>query len=125
MKKQLYNKPELKQYRRTLRSNLTPAEATLWRFLKNKQLDGRRFRRQYSVGGFILDFYCPKEKLAVELDGEPHFDPAGMKYDQERGAYLKRKGIKVIRFENQIVFDNTEVVLREIESYFKNPLPPT
>ena len=119
MKKQLFNKPELKQYRRTLRSNLTPAEATLWRFLKNKQLDGRRFHRQYSVGSFILDFYCPKEKLAVELDGEPHFDPAGMKYDQERDAYLQRKGIKVIRFENQIVFENTEVVLREIADNFK------
>ena len=53
------------------------------------------------------------------MDGEPHFDPAGMKYDQERDAYLQRKGIKVIRFENQIVFENTEVVLKEIAENFR------
>ncbi|WP_255518216.1 endonuclease domain-containing protein [Fulvivirga sp. M361] len=70
MKKEpLYNKPELKKFRKELRNNGTSAEATLWTMLKNKQLEGRKFRRQYSVGYYILDFYCTSERLAIELDG--------------------------------------------------------
>jgi very-short-patch-repair endonuclease len=69
MPRQVNNRPELKQIRRELRHNLTPAEATLWRCLQNKQLAGRKFRRQHSVGSYVLDFYCPSEMLAIELDG--------------------------------------------------------
>jgi very-short-patch-repair endonuclease len=66
----LHNNPRSKKRRRKLRRALTPAEASLWKFLKNSKLDGRKFRRQHSVGPYTLDFYCVEEWLAVELDGE-------------------------------------------------------
>ena len=66
------NKKSLKSFRKELRINLTPAEAKLWTYLQKSKLDGRKFRRQHSVESYILDFYCPAEKLAVELDGEVH-----------------------------------------------------
>jgi len=84
---QLHNKPILKQIRKDLRNNLTPAEAELWKHLKNSGLEGRKFRRQHSVGFYVLDFYCPQEQLAVELDGQGHFTSSGQEYDSERTAY--------------------------------------
>lgn len=119
MKEQINNKKYLTPYRKSLRNNLTPAEAFLWKFLKNSQLDKRKFRRQHSVGNFILDFYCPSEKLAIELDGEFHFSPEGIEYDKVRTEYINSINIKVIRFENKIVFENTEWVLMEIKNNFR------
>ncbi len=74
-KEQINNRPELKVFRKALRNNSTAAEATLWKMIKGKKLKGRKFRRQFSVEKFILDFYCPSEKLAIELDGAGHFTP--------------------------------------------------
>ena len=121
----LHNRKYLKQTRRALRSSLTPAEATLWRHLQNKKLSGRKFRRQHSVGNYILDFYCPQEKLAIELDGAYHFTSAGYEADQARDMYLKELGIQVLRFENKEVFHDIERVLDMIEAYFTTPAPPT
>jgi very-short-patch-repair endonuclease len=115
---QLYNNKDLKEFRRRLRKNLTPAEATLWKSLKNRQVDGRRFRRQFSVGNYILDFYCPEEKLAIELDGQGHYTIWGAIRDDERSAFLNKQGIKVIRFENIVVFEDMESVLEEIRRNF-------
>lgn len=112
------NLPHLKTFRKNLRNNLTPAEAKLWSLLKNKQLEGRKFRRQFSVTNYILDFYCPSEKLAIELDGEPHFEAAQADYDYERDLFLKHCGIKVLRFENRWVWDNPEGLLEEVKSNF-------
>jgi very-short-patch-repair endonuclease len=114
----LNNHPELEPYRRELRNAMTPAEATLWSYLKNKQLDGRRFKRQHSFGHFILDFYCPAERLAVELDGAPHFTAEAVDYDRERDLFLERHGVLVLRFENCRVFDNPEGVLNHIREHF-------
>ena len=123
MSQQINNRPELKQNRKDLRNNLTPAEAKLWTLLKSKKLDGRKFRRQHSVGNYILDFYCPTEKLAIELDGAHHFTEDGLKYDEARTTYLNSVGIRVVRFENRLVFDDPEFVLREIKKYFLPPRP--
>ena len=82
-------------------------------FLKNKQL-GKKFRRQHSVGPFILDFYCPEVKLAIELDGQHHFTSSGYEYDETRTAWLAQYDIRVIRFENVEVFEATESVLNSI-----------
>jgi very-short-patch-repair endonuclease len=90
----VHNLPELKTFRTELRKQLTPAEASFWRVLKNSKLDGRKFRRQVSVGRYVLDFYCPSEKLAVELDGAPHFTAAGREHDRERALFLQFFGIK-------------------------------
>jgi very-short-patch-repair endonuclease len=72
------NIPSLTEKRKALRNNLTSAEATLWLCLKNKQLEGKRFRRQFSIGNYIVDFYCPEQKLAIELDGQGHFTVQGL-----------------------------------------------
>ena len=116
--KDIHNPPKLSEFRHELRSHLTPAEARLWTLLKSSALGGRKFRRQHSVGRFILDFYCPSEKLAVELDGENHFMPWGITYDNERKRYLHSVGIKVIRFENKSVFRSEEWVLEKIVNEF-------
>lgn len=114
----IHNKKSLKGIRRQLRHHGTPAEAALWSLLKSSQLCGRKFRRQHSVGPYIPDFYCPAEKLAIELDGEIHNDPLRHEYDSERETYLLEQGITVVRFENRQVFEQTEVVLQAIAWHF-------
>ncbi len=115
-KDNLNNQPHLTDKRKQLRKNLTSAEATLWLCLKNKQLCGKRFRRQYSFGNFIMDFYCPEEKLTIELDGKDHFTAIGTEKDVNRDAFLKEHGITVLRFENKLIFERLEEVLNEIKS---------
>ena len=111
---EIHNRKELEQVRKRLRNNLTSAEATLWKYLKGSQL-GKKIRRQHSVGNYILDFYCATERIAIELDGQHHFTEDGIKYDNERTAYLNNLNIKVIRFENVKVFENLEWVLNTIK----------
>ncbi|GAB6111929.1 endonuclease domain-containing protein [Desulfomicrobium salsuginis] len=112
------NLPSLRTFRRELRKHLTPAEAKLWTHIKSSQLEGRKFRRQHSVGRYILDFYCPQERLAVELDGEVHSFVSAQERDLERDIFLNTQGIKVLRFENKVVFQDVEAVLIEIQRYF-------
>jgi len=100
MPDQLNNRPEMLPFRRKLRNRMTAAEVALWVMIKDRQLVGERFRRQFSVGHYVLDFYCPKYKLAIELDGAGHFTDEGREYDARRTEYLNSVGIRVIRFEN-------------------------
>lgn len=116
--KNINNLPHLKTFRKELRNNLTPAEAKLWTLLKGKQLEGRKFRRQFSVANYILDFYCPSENLAIELDGQGHFEALQAQYDTERDLFLEHCGIKVLRFENKWVWDNPEGLLEEVKNNF-------
>jgi very-short-patch-repair endonuclease len=81
-------------------------------------LEGRKFRRQHSVGDYILDFYCPAERLAVELDGQVHRSDRAALYDHERKLFLNYYGILVVRFENFLVFDELEYVLANIRYWF-------
>ena len=105
-------------FRKNLRNNSTPAEKELWNYLKNKQLSGRKFRRQHSIDNFILDFYCPGEKLAVEVDGGYHNTVKQKVKDRERDSILKAYGIKVLRFKNELVFHNRDRVLKAIRDEF-------
>jgi len=114
-----HNLPAKKKQRRELRSRLTPAESYLWSYLQMRQLRGRKFRRQHSVGPYILDFYCPSEKLAVELEGATHDHEAAQTYDTKRSAFLEGLGIRTLRFENEEVRKNMEGVLRAIEARFE------
>jgi very-short-patch-repair endonuclease len=123
--KQVHNRKELEGRRKELRNNGTSAEAILWTALKGKQLDGRKFRRQHSVGNYILDFYCPSEKLAIELDGDSHFTMEGMKYDEVRTTYLNGLNIRVIRFLNGDVFGNLKGVVERIRKELTTPVPPS
>ena len=118
MTDKIHNIKNLKEGRKKLRNALTPAEAKLWSFLKNSELEKRKFRRQHSVGPYVLDFYCPSEKLCIELDGSAHFTDSGYEYDTARTEYLEALNIRVIRFENKDVSENTEGVLEEIRKKF-------
>jgi very-short-patch-repair endonuclease len=126
MTEKIHNIKVLKENRKRLRNSLTPAEAKLWSLLENSKLENRKFRRQHSVGPYVLDFYCPAEKLCVELDGAAHFTDGGHEYDSARTEYLETLNILVVRFENKDVFENTEGVLEEIRRHFLNkpPLAP-
>ncbi|MBD1396967.1 DUF559 domain-containing protein [Pontibacter sp. JH31] len=115
---QLHNRGYLKGKRKDLRNHSTPAEDELWKYLRGGQLSGRKFRRQHSVGNFILDFYCSSEKLAIELDGQVHHSAIVHNMDHERDQVLQEFGIKVLRFENKDVFQNIEALLQEISSSF-------
>lgn len=114
----IFNKKELKPRRKELRNNSTYAEVFFWQQVKDRQLEGRKFRRQTSIGPFVVDFYCPEEKLVVELDGDVHFDEEAIKYDKKRTEFLESVGLKVIRFENKDLLRNTEYVLSKIKEYF-------
>jgi RNA methyltransferase, TrmH family len=116
----IHNRKDLKQNRRDLRSNATAAEAALWNFLKGSQL-GKKFRRQHSIGNYIVDFYCPSERLVIELDGDGHFSTAGYLNDEKRTNYLNSLGIRVVRFQNDEVFKATEAILEKIKSSITTP----
>lgn len=112
-----YNNPSLQSKRKDLRNNSTSAESTLWNMLKNKQVMGMKFRRQHSVGPYILDFYCPQIRLCIELDGHNHFTSTGDTQDDVRSEYLlKRHSIQVLRFENCEIFNHTEGVVEIIRN---------
>ena len=108
------NDPTLKQRRRELRRNQTETEKALWAYLRNRQFYGIRFFRQYSIGPYILDFYCPTMKLAVELDGGQHNQCENKEYDAARSEYLKAQGIDVMRFWNNEVLLDIQSVLGEL-----------
>jgi very-short-patch-repair endonuclease len=110
----IHNNAALKARRKGLRNESTPAEKKLWSVLQNSQLNGHKFRRQHSVGYYILDFYCPVERMAIELDGDSHFTDEAIAYDQERTAYLNAFNIRVLRFLNTDVYDNLDAVCNRI-----------
>ncbi len=113
-----HNRSHLLFFRKKLRNSGTSAEAELWKHISNKKLEGRKFRRQHSVGNYILDFYCPSEKLAIELDGEDHYWQEGIEKDLKKEMFLKGHLIMVLRFENKWVFQDVEYVLRTIAKAF-------
>lgn len=113
------NRTYLKRRRRYLRNNCTPAEAVLWELLRQRRLLGRKFRRQHSAGPYILDFYCPAERLAVEVDGPIHDTPERTAYDARRTLYLNEHNIRVIRIRNEQVLDKPEEVLAYIARFFE------
>lgn len=105
---------------RTLRKNQTPAEELLWELLKNKKLNGLKFRRQHQIGQYIVDFYCHSKKLIVELDGSVHDLPEQVTKDIKREKHLTSLGFQVLRFRNKELFENTETLLQRIAN-FGNP----
>jgi very-short-patch-repair endonuclease len=107
--------PLINQRARQLRQQLTPAEACLWQAIRNRQLNGLKFRRQHPVGRFILDFYCPAYKLAIEVDGGIHLDR--VEYDTARTKHLESYGYRVIRFKNEEVLNDLDRVLNAIVQF--------
>lgn len=114
------NAPTSKDERRNLRNNSTFFEAILWKLLRTKQVNGLKFRRQHSIGKYILDFYCPSIKLGIELDGNGHYTQSGFDYDEKRTAFLNDNGISIMRFENKIVTTNPIYIVECILEYEKS-----
>ena len=110
----IYNRTPHKAKRQRLRNDATKAERLLWWRLRGKQIDGMKFRRQYGVGEFVIDLYCPAAKLAVEVDGESHFDPASRLRDDKRREFIELFGIRVLRFTNPQVYEQLDAVIEEI-----------
>jgi very-short-patch-repair endonuclease len=108
------NRKGIKDFRKKLRNNATSAEAALWNLLKNKKLNGLKFRRQHSLGNYIVDFYCSSIKLIIELDGNPHGSYSQIEKDKTRDEFLINMGYKILRFENRFVFQDPDFVLEEI-----------
>ena len=111
--------------RKALRSNMPLAEVVLWKRLKGRQLKGYKFRRQYSVKNFIVDFYCPEFKLAIEVDGESHYTEYGQFSDRGRQSCIEIFGIHILRFTNREVYENIEGVMLKIEEWIKQKTSPT
>jgi very-short-patch-repair endonuclease len=110
----LYNKTSEKYKRQLLRNNMPPAEKILWAKLRDKQIENCKFRRQYSIDAFVVDFYIPQLKLAIEIDGDSHYQDGIPEYDRERQAFLEEKGMKVLRFTNQEIYQDLDGVLEAI-----------
>ena len=111
---EFFNRSSEKDLRRRLRTEMTPAEVILWSHLRRGQLRGHRFRRQYSIGPFCVDFYCVQSKLVIELDGDSHFTPEAKSYDAQRQHYIESFGIRVLRFTNVELYDNLDGVVEAI-----------
>ncbi|OGI16479.1 MAG: hypothetical protein A3J63_01355 [Candidatus Moranbacteria bacterium RIFCSPHIGHO2_02_FULL_40_12b] len=113
----IYNKKSKVETRKILRKLSTPQEIILWSKLRAKRFCGLKFRRQYSIGDYIIDFYCPEKKLVVELDGYQHKNKEQKDYDKIRTKYLNGLGIEVLRFWNNEVNKNLDGVMLKIEEY--------
>ena len=115
-----YNK-KLKHLSRNLRKNMTDAENLLWSKLKSKQMLGFQFYRQKTIGNYIVDFYCPKSNLVIEIDGGEHYSEKKLKSDEVRDNYMEENELTVLRYSDLDVLQNLEIVLEDI---FKNINPP-
>jgi very-short-patch-repair endonuclease len=106
------NIPPLKARRKELRNNPTPAEAILWKHPQRRRMLGKKFRRQFSISRYIVDFFCLDCGIAIELDGAPHFRELRAEYEARRAEFLTGLGIEVIRFENRIVHETSRQYLK-------------
>jgi very-short-patch-repair endonuclease len=111
---EIFNREDEKNKRRELRRSMPEAEVMLWSRLKGRQLLKCKFRRQYSVGSFVLDFFSPEIKMGIELDGDSHFQSGVREYDQKRQQFIESFGIKIIRILNIEIYQNLDGVLEMI-----------
>jgi very-short-patch-repair endonuclease len=113
----LFYNTKLKGQSRRLRKSMTDAEKLLWSKIRGKQLKGYQFYRQRIIGNYIVDFYCAKAKLVIELDGSQHYGNKGIKQDAVRDNYMREQKLRVIRFSDRDVFENLNGV---VESIYEN-----
>jgi len=113
------SKAIIQQYARELRLTTTEAEQKLWSLLRNRQLKGKKFRRQHAIARYIVDFYCNECKLAIELDGKFHSETERKAYDKARTSMLNELGVTVLRFWNEEVIKDSAKVIDEISKYLR------
>ncbi|OGF72491.1 hypothetical protein A2W54_00485 [Candidatus Giovannonibacteria bacterium RIFCSPHIGHO2_02_43_13] len=119
---EIFNKKSQTIKRRILRNNMTRPELLLWTKLKNKQMDGYRFRRQFSIGRYVADFYCPELKLVIEIDGPNHNTKENIEYDRERDLFMHSLDINIIRISNSQILDNIDEAIVIIKTKIPFPL---
>lgn len=124
-KGRIFNTAYLKARRKELRVRQTSEETLLWEYLRNKRLAGYKFYRQFSVGPYILDFYCSKVSLSIEIDGDHHNYIDERQYDHERKIYLNTLNIRELRFSNKEVKNDLNFVLEKIMSAAGTPQIPS
>ena len=110
-------KAATQEYARELRNRTTEAEQKLWSLLRNRQLKGKKFRRQHAIANYVSDFYCNESKLVIELDGSFHTEAETKEYDKSRTNLLNELGITVLRFWNEEVIKDPGKVLEKISEY--------
>ena len=109
-----FNRESEADKRRLLRNSMPQAEVILWSRLKSRQLLGCKFRRQYSLGSFVIDFFSVESKLGIELDGDSHYQAGAAEYDRKRQRFIESFGIRIVRVLNTDVYDNLDGVLEMI-----------
>ena len=109
---------DINQKARELRKNMTSQERKLWNIIKNRQFYGHRFRRQFPIGNYIVDFVCREAKIIIELDGGHHNQPEDIIYDKARSAFLVDEGYQVVRFWNNDIDKNLIGVYEEMKKLF-------
>ena len=112
----------LAELARELRKRQTSAEGLLWQLLRNRQLLGFKFRRQHQFADYVADFYCHEAQLAIECDGSVHEPNEQWYHDQNRDAYMTAQGLRVLRFANDRILNDTEEVLEEIAKHLPSPI---
>jgi very-short-patch-repair endonuclease len=117
----LYYNKDLKGYSRQLRKDMTNAERLLWSRVRRKRLQGYQFYTQKIIGNYIVDFYCPKAKLVIEIDGGQHYEDKDIKKDNVRDDYLREQRLTVLRFSDREVFDNLDGVIERINENLESP----
>ncbi len=113
---------KLKPLARALRKNMTDAEQLIWSKIRGKQISGVQFYRQKNVGHYIVDFYCPKGKFVIEIDGGQHYEEEGREKDRKKDDYLQGLGLNVMRFSDIDVLKNINGVLERIQEHLKSTL---
>ena len=108
-----YNR-NLKGFSRQLRVNFTDAEKLLWSKIRKKQIKDYQFLRQKPIGNYIVDFYCDKAKLVIEIDGGQHYEDKNIRNDKIREVFLEKQGLRIMRFTNLDVLKNIENVVEKI-----------
>jgi len=111
----IFNRKRQKPRRQQLRNNATSAERLLWRYLKDSQVAGVKFRRQHGIGPYIMDFFSHECMLAIELDGATHSSDTEVEHDKKREQFISNHGITTIRFANNAVYASLESLVARIE----------
>lgn len=120
----IFNTHSMKKRRQQLRRSAPRAELLLWGYLKGKQLGGYKFRRQHSIGGYVVDFYCPELRFVIEVDGRSHYvSKEAMEYDRQRQEYIESLNISVLRVTNSDVFENIRGVIDSINQHLDGACP--
>ena len=111
-----HSPPILLRFSREQRANLVQAEAFIWRAVRDRRCEDAKFRRQAAIGGFIVDFVCYERRLIVEIDGPSHEDAEQQARDQERDAWLKGQGFRMLRLPNELVIGSTELAVSRVRA---------